>query len=236
METVSPHLSRLYEQYFTTESAKDCERVSAAMESVNAIIALGGVKLGRVIDVGAGDGVVSFEIDRRKIASSIVAAEISASGIEKMLDRSFSGSFQVRQVDGYMLPFENAEFDTAVCAHVIEHVEHERVFLREIARVAKQLFLIAPLEGGLRGRVDRRMGHINYYTPMTLRNLVETSGFVVTAVHIFPASAERERIISGDFKGSIKNLLRKCVTRVTKSYAPHIMTHVMAIHATPGRQ
>ncbi|MBX9860467.1 MAG: class I SAM-dependent methyltransferase [Sphingomonas sp.] len=200
---------------------------------MDAIIALGGSKLGRVLDVGAGDGVVSAEIDRRNLASAIVAAEISASGIDKMRSRTFSSPFEIKQIDGYTLPFSDAEFDTAVCAHVIEHVEHERLFLKEISRVAKQLYLIAPLEGGLRGRIDRRMGHINYYTPMSLRNLVETSGFTVDGVRVFGASTERERIISGGLKGSIKNSIRRAVTLVAGPYAPHVMAHVMALHAVP---
>lgn len=233
MGIISPHLSDLYESYFSTDSTQDRERAFAAVESVDAIVALGGSKLGRVVDVGAGDGVVSAEIDSRKLAASIVATEISASGIEKMRSRNFSTPFQIQQIDGYTLPFAEAEFDSAVCAHVIEHVEHERLFLREICRVAKQLYLIAPLEGGLRGRVDRRMGHINYYTPMSLQNLMETSGFTVTGVRVFAASAERERIISGALKGSIKNGIRRAVTRVAGSYAPHVMNHVMALHAIP---
>lgn len=235
MEHISPHLSELYEGYFGSDRVLDHERILAAIESVDAIVSLGGTNLGNVIDVGAGDGVVSAQIDKRGLARAIVAAEISSSGIAKMRQRKFSTPFSIEQVDGYKLPFENNTFDTAVCAHVIEHVEHERIFLREIARVSSELYLIAPLEGGMRGTVDRRMGHINYYSPMILKNLVETSGFAVSATKIFAASLSRERIISGPVKGTIKNTVRKFANASLGSYAPHLMAHVMAIRAIPQR-
>ena len=235
MEQISSHLSELYEDYFVTDPAADQERAWAATESVDAIVRLGGRALGKMIDVGAGDGLVSAEIDRRGLASSIVAAEISRSGIAKIEARSYTTPLTVQQIDGYRLPFEDGAFDTAVCAHVIEHVEHERIFLREIARVADQLYLVAPLEGGMRGRVDRRAGHINYYTPLSLKNLLETSGFAVQGTSVFAASAERERIISGALVGAIKNAIRRGVTTMAGGYAPHLMTHVMALKAVPER-
>jgi SAM-dependent methyltransferase len=235
MTKISSHLSEFYEDYFETNPAADQERALAAAESVSAVIALGGEKLGNLIDVGAGDGVVSAEIDRRKLASSIVAAEISPSGIERIKARTFQTPITVEQIDGYKLPFNDGRFDTAVCSHVIEHVEHERQFLSEIGRVAKELFLIAPLEGCLRGRVDRRMGHINYYSPLSLANLVETSGFTVVGKTIFAASVERERVISGVVVGTIKNALRRSAAALAGGYAPHLMTHVMAIRARPTK-
>lgn len=235
MTKISTHLSELYQDYFETNPADDQERAFAAAESVAAVVKLGGRDLGNVIDVGAGDGVVSAEIDMRRLASSIVAAEISPSGIKKIKARSFSTPVTVSQIDGYHLPFANGQFDTAVCAHVIEHVEHERTFLREISRVANELYLIAPLEGCLRGQIDRRRGHINYYSPLSLTNLVETSDFAIVGQMIFAASAERERIISGRIFGTFKNTVRRSVSTLAGGLAPHLMAHVMAIRAVPNR-
>jgi SAM-dependent methyltransferase len=232
---ISAHLSDLYEDYFETDPAGDQERQFAAAESIAAIVKLGGSSLGTVIDVGAGDGVVSAEIDRRRLATSIVAAEISASGIRKIGERAFATPLTVTQIDGYRLPFGEGQFETAVCAHVIEHVEHEREFLREIGRVANALYLVAPLEGCLRGRIDRSHGHINYYTPLSLPNLVETSGFTVVGQTVFAASAERERIISGAMLGTAKNMVRRSISNLAGGLAPHLMAHVMAIRAVPTR-
>lgn len=235
MTQISPYLTNLYEDYFETDSAGTQERALAAVESVAAIQKMGGHTLGSVIDVGAGDGVVSAEIDRHGLATTITAAEISPSGLSRIRARKFRVPVKIQQIDGYTLPFEDSAFATAVCSHVIEHVEHERIFLREIARVADQMFLIAPLEGCLRGRVDRRMGHINYYSPMSLSNLVETSGFRIEESLVFPASSEREQIISGRFAGALKSAIRRSVTLLARGLAPHLMTHVMAIQAIPER-
>lgn len=235
MTQISSHLAELYEDYFETDPAGNREREIAAIESVAAIKKMGGGNLGSVIDVGAGDGVVSAEIDHNRLATRITAAEISPSGLSRIRDRNFSVPVTIQQIDGYSLPFTDHAFDTAVCSHVIEHVEHERIFLREVARVANQLFLIAPLEGGLRGRVDRRMGHINYYSPMSLVNLIETSGFRIQDRLIFPASREREIIISGRFAGTLKSVIRRSITLLARGTAPHIMAHVMAVKAVPER-
>ena len=105
MVEISSHLSELYEDYFETDLSGDQERAYAAIESIDAVVKLGGRKLGRVIDVGAGDGVVSAEIDRQGLASSIIAAEISPSGIKRIKARSFVTPLTVAQIDGYRLPF-----------------------------------------------------------------------------------------------------------------------------------
>lgn len=235
MSGVSSDLAKLYEDYYenvpTVESAL---RVLAARESADAIVSLGGESLGRVLDVGAGDGAVSQEIDARNLADEIVALEISRSGIEAIRKRRLKSVKQVLNFDGYVIPFEEKYFSTAVCAHVIEHVEHERLLLHEIGRVSSELFLIAPLEGGMLGKVFRDTGHINYYTPMSLRNMVETSGFRILADRIFPASLERERELSGYWKGTLKHAIRATVSRLG-NYAPHFMTHVMAIRAVSSR-
>jgi len=231
LSNVSPHLSDLYEDYYQPDPFEDLKRDLAARDSVDQIVRLGGSNLGRTLDVGAGEGAVSTEIDRGGLASEIVAVEISKAGIARILDRKLPSLRSAELFDGYKLPFPDRSFDTAVCAHVIEHVEHERLFLREVARVAKHLYLVAPLEGGARRRVYRGMGHINYYHPMTLINLLETSGFSVAAHDVYPSSTAYERHISGRPIGTAKSLIRKTVRKLFGYKASHMMTYVMVISA-----
>jgi SAM-dependent methyltransferase len=44
----------------------------------------------------------------------------------------------------YSLPFRDAEFDTVLCSHTIEHIEYPRRFDRELRRVAKNVVYIIP--------------------------------------------------------------------------------------------
>jgi hypothetical protein len=66
---------------------------------------------------------------------------------------------------------------------VLEHVEHERMLLRELRRVAKMCLIEVPKD--YRFGVDKRLnhflayGHINMYTPTLLRYLLLTEGFKV---------------------------------------------------------
>lgn len=44
----------------------------------------------------------------------------------------------------YNLPFENAQFETVLCSHTIEHVDDPRRFYTELQRVGKQVTLVVP--------------------------------------------------------------------------------------------
>jgi len=66
---------------------------------------------------------------------------------------------------------------------VLEHVEHERLLLRELKRVAKMCIIEVPRD--YKTNVDNRIkhflayGHINVYTPTSLRYLLRTEGFEI---------------------------------------------------------
>ena len=228
MVEIANDLVKLYDEYFPDNPWESKKNALAARDSVDAIVRLAGSALGSVVDVGAGDGVVTREIYERRIARRITALEISSSGIRKI--ESLGIVSAVARFDGYSIPFGDKAFDTAVCAHVVEHVEHERLFLREVGRVARRCVFVVPLEGGLRGRVDRKMGHINYYSPLTFRNLIETSNLRVLGESVFPCSSEYEKHLAGRLKGSIRATLRRANSIVFGPAAPHFMNYIMAIH------
>ena len=228
MVEIANDLAELYDGYFPDNPWESRKNALAASDSVDAIVRLAGSTLGSVVDVGAGDGVVTREIHERKVASRITALEISSSGIRKI--ESLGIASAVARFDGYSIPFGDKAFDTAVCSHVVEHVEHERLFLREVGRIAKRCVFVVPLEGGLRGRIDRRMGHINYYSPLTFRNLIETSSLRVLGESVFSCSSDYEKHLAGKFKGSIRATIRRVNSVVFGSVAPHFMNYIMAIH------
>jgi SAM-dependent methyltransferase len=223
-------LQNLYDDYYTDAVAR--KRAIAAVQSVDHLEALARGNLGSVVDVGSGEGAVLQEIDRRGLASSIDAVEISASGIERISSRHLPSLRSVQSFDGYAIPFPDRSFDTAIAIHVLEHVEHERLFLREMARVARKVYIEVPLEHTVRLQrsieAGRPYGHINHYTQTRFLNLLETSGLDVQNSQVFSNSLPYEQFLAGKTKGSIKHAIRSGLLSAAPALAPKLMVYLGA--------
>lgn len=230
MAEVNAELTALYADYYTTGAADEIKRRLTAQECARHIRAMLGSDLGSVVDVGAGNGSLLRVLSDQGMGNSYAALEISASGLDWMNREPIPGLREARLFDGYVMPYADNEFDTAVCAHVLEHVEHERTFLRELGRIAKKVYIEVPLEGGARGRIDRRFGHINYYSPMTVLNLLETSGLRPLEHHTFTNSTAYEVHLSGKLVGTVKSAIRRGVlSALGPSKAPHAMAYIFGV-------
>lgn len=139
----------------------------------------------KVLEVGAGDGSILTYLDEWNFASELHAVEISQSGVDLMQSKKLKHLKSARIFDGYHIPFADDEFDLVILSHVLEHVEFERMLLRELKRVSK--FQVIEVPKDYRYNVDKRMkhfldyGHINMYTPTSLRFLLQSEGFEVLA-------------------------------------------------------
>lgn len=229
---VSEPLQSLYDDYYQVHDIQK-KRALAAKDSVDHVQLLMPGNLGKLIDVGAGNGSVLKEVFHRNLATEATAVEISASGLEKIQALQNPKLKEVVQFDGYNIPFADSEFDTALCVHVMEHVEHERRLLKEMARVAKNIIVEVPLEGGMRGRANYSTGHINYYTPLSFRALLETTGLEVVNAKIFTSSKEYEVHLYGTAKGTIRNTIRNSLLSVFGNRATDMMTYLYAAHCRP---
>ena len=139
----------------------------------------------KILEVGAGDGSILKILSEQDFAPEYHAVEISDSGVDYIKSRNIKDLKSVQVFDGYVLPFGDDSFDLIILSHVLEHVEHERLLLRELKRVAKMCVIEVPRD--YRTNVDSRIkhflayGHINVYTPTSLRYLLCTEGFEVVA-------------------------------------------------------
>ncbi len=136
-----------------------------------------------ILEVGAGDGAVLAHLEKAKIADKLSAVEISAEGIAHIRQRKLTTLQDLQLFDGYVLAYPDAEFEAVVCTHVIEHVEHPRLLLREIKRVSQYQIFEIPID--FSWKIDQKTdhflgyGHINIYTPALFRFLLLSEGFEI---------------------------------------------------------
>jgi len=120
----------------------------------------------------------------KRFATSFYGLEISQTGVELTRKREIENLIECKLFDGYSLPYEDGQFDLTILSHVVEHVEHPRMLLHEAGRVADHMFVEVPLEDNYRQKKnyvsnEDKEGHINPYSPTTIRWLLQTSGFDV---------------------------------------------------------
>jgi ubiquinone/menaquinone biosynthesis C-methylase UbiE len=233
---VSIEFQELYEDYYdgTRDSMK---RMIAAKDTLEHIKLVSNGSLGRTVDVGAGDGALLALLSRSTLASELHGLEISASGIDKIQERSLPLLKSIRQFDGYAIPYPDQSFDTALCIHVLEHVEHERLFLRELARISKSIILEVPLEHGIQVaksiRVSGPFGHINFYTPETLLALLRSAGLEPISHRVLTSSREYEQFLYGRLNGALRNGLRRMALNLSPKLSTELMTYLFTVRCEP---
>lgn len=182
-EIVSTVLKDAYDEFYVGKD-EQWRLLSAKFKARNIKEVCAKGKFNKILEVGAGDGSILKYLDEFRFAPEIHALEISKSGVTQIEKRKIASLKSVQIFDGYHIPFEDNEFDLVILSHVLEHVEFERMLLREIRRVSKQVVIEVPID--YRYGVDKRMkhflayGHINMYTPSSLRFLLQTEGFTIS--------------------------------------------------------
>lgn len=178
----SENLKTAYDNYY--ENNDETWRMLGAKYKVEHIITVcKDYSFNKVLEVGAGDGVILKLLADKGFAPELYAVELSASGVERIKERNIPSLKSVQEFDGYHLPFADNSMDLIILTHVLEHVEHERLLLRELKRVAKMVLIEVPRD--YKHGVDTRIkhflayGHINVYTPTSLRYLLATEGLEV---------------------------------------------------------
>ena len=168
---------------FYDESIVEWRELGARYKSQNIFDVVEGKTFENVLDCGAGEGSVLKYLDSADFCQNLYAIEISSSGIEKIEGLNLTKLREIKKFDGYSIPFPDKYFDLVYCTHVIEHVEHPRLLLREIKRVSKSQVFEVPLDHVI--NVDKyykelhSFGHINVYTPSTFRYLLKSEGFAI---------------------------------------------------------
>lgn len=141
-----------------------------------------------VLDAGCGSGLTTALL--REGGMAAVGIELSLGALRAALDRAGS-AFALAGLDSE-LPFRDATFDAVYCCEVLEHIYDPRTPVREFHRILRPGGVVVasvPHHGWLK-RVavaalafDRHFDpvgqHVRFFSPRTLRQLVEAAGFEV---------------------------------------------------------
>lgn len=179
---ISEEVKTAYDNFYTNSDVA-WRMLGAKYKAQNIVEVCKRIKPNKVLEVGAGDGSILHFLNDWNFAPELYALEIAQSGVDIIKDRNLFLLKDAQTFDGYKIPYEDDTFDLVILAHVLEHVEHERILLRELKRVAKYIVVEVPKD--YRFGVDARMkhfldyGHINMYTPTSLRFLLQSEGLEI---------------------------------------------------------
>ncbi len=189
---VRPGVVEQYDDYYE-DGVSEWRRLGALDKAANIVALCSRIPAASVVEIGAGDGAVLSRLSELGFGEQLYAAEISRSGVAVIQRRGIPRLAECRLFDGVRLPWDDRKFDVAILSHVVEHLEHPRQLLAEAARVARYVFVEVPTEDISRRAHDYvpdRVGHINFYSPRTIRWLLQSSGLrVLTQVTTNPSKA-----------------------------------------------
>jgi SAM-dependent methyltransferase len=127
----------------------------------------------RILDIGCGAGVNALELSAY---GTVTASDRSLDALAFVRSR---GVPLVVAAEAPLLPFGDGAFDIVTAYDVVEHVEDDRAFLLELARVLAPggaLALHVPAWPSLWSRHDVVLEHKRRYTRRALRELLAASG------------------------------------------------------------
>lgn len=180
--SVRTDIAQAYDEQYTPELV-EWRDLGAKYKAQHILALCGDLNPKRVLEVGAGEGSILKYLSEAGFGDELHALEISRSGVEFIAARGITSLRSVQLYDGYQIPFADDAVDLVVLSHVLEHVEHPRVLLREIRRVAPHVVIEVPCDFSF--DVDRKVdyfmsyGHINVFIPVELRFLLRTEGFEI---------------------------------------------------------
>lgn len=215
MITTSKNLKEKYDLMYSDDT-EEWRRIGAISKVQNIIDVTKDLKPEKIVDIGAGDGNLLLALSERNFCADLTAVEISDSAIRQLNKKKIKGLLEIKQFDGYEIPYGDKQFDLAICSHVIEHVEHPRKLLRDIKRISKNQVFEIPIDFSF--QIDKKFkhfnsyGHINIYTPALFNFLLYSEGFKILGAKYALYSKEvfkyRHRTFSPDyFKTGIKRII-----------------------------
>lgn len=223
----SQYINDNYKGYYK-DGDSEWRRLGAMGKAENIMALCGDLHCDNVLEIGAGEGSILKRLSELNFGKQLYAVEISPSGVETIRNRDIPRLVECEVFDGYDIPYEDDRFDLAILSHVVEHVEHPRALLYEATRVARYVFVEVPLEDTFRLSnefVFDTVGHINFYSPKTIRRLLQSSNLrVLRQITTNPPRA------AYTFKRGYRGLLPYYVKQALLMISPVLATKIFTYH------
>lgn len=135
---------------------------------------LGDVKDKKILDIGCGDGALTYRIAEK--GADIIGVDNSKEGIQ-LAEEIFEKkkiSAQFLLADAYNIPVDNNSMNCVVLSDIIEHIQEPERLLKEAKRVLKQngkIVISTPYKFG-ENLWDKY--HVKEYYPNELKSLLES--------------------------------------------------------------
>lgn len=145
-----------------------------------------------VLEIGFGEGYGTHLISG--YVDSVIGLDVEKKAVEYANEKYGSENCSFQSYDGLKIPFEENTFDSIVSYQVIEHVDKDEYFLKEIHRVLKEggtLYLTTPnrLHRLDPGEEPWNPFHEREYSPEQLKGLL---GNIFSEVKLFGVNAEQD--------------------------------------------
>lgn len=145
-----------------------------------------------VLEIGFGEGYGSNMISG--FTKSVIGLDVNEDAVNFANEKYGTSNCSFQKYDGGKLPFEDQSFDTVVSYQVIEHIDDDLSYLKQIHRVLKNggtFYLTTPnrLHRLEPGQEPWNPFHVREYSPEQLQELL---GSVFPQVTVKGVNAEKE--------------------------------------------
>ena len=205
-------------------------------DHVESLCARAGLAVGRVVEIGCGDGALLAELSSRGFGGSLTGFDISAAAVELARGRAIPRVELVEVFDGNRLPAGDTSFDLGLLSHVLEHVERPGELLREAARVCRALVVEVPLERNLSGgrgakrASSEEIGHVQALDRAAVRGLVQEAGLRVAVDLLDPLPVEAHTFFASSRVDQARGLAKAAVRRGLFRVSPAAAERAFTLH------
>lgn len=133
----------------------------------------------RIIDIGCGDGFFLELLAKRGLIADGIDASAEAIELCKKRFGRFGGAIKCCFIEEFR---PEKLYDLVLCGEVLEHIEDDESFLKEINRLTVLngiLILTVPLDMKLWSKADENAGHFRRYTKSEIFTKLQKAGFYV---------------------------------------------------------
>ena len=242
--TTNASLSNHYASYYIN-GASDWRNVTARAKAANIVRlwqSTSQTRPGTAVEIGCGDGAVLARLDEIGFADAYVGAELSESALDLARKRELRAPVRWTEVARGSKELADQSVDLVVLSHVVEHAADPRGLIAEAARIGRAVFVEVPLEHHWRSPRNWRwqsLGHINFYTPNTLRWLVESAiapdRLNVIAEQVTSVDLDALTFQNGRVGGWLRWIVKRSLLALLPWLAIRLFTYHGSILAIPER-